>query len=110
MDFDANVSCPAGWTKKVASDMKAPSGCGFVWCEYQDPNNLCTTQACQHTNQPYGLACGITDNDRNNGQCMGRLTTQGCPLGYVRYGYFDDGRSPGHGVGWCSRSAIPVIP
>ena len=106
MGFDANVSCPAGWVKKLSSDLNAPNGCGFVWCEYQDPNNLCTSRACQYDNQPMGLVCGITDNDRNNGQCQGMLTKNGCPWGYSRYGFFDDGRSAGHGVGWCAKNFV----
>jgi len=106
MGLDANVQCPMGWSKKVSSDLHAPSGCGFVWCEYQDPNNLCTTRACQYDNQPFGLVCGVTDNDRNNGQCQGIPTTSGCPWGYSRYGYFDDGRSAGHGVGWCAKNFV----
>jgi hypothetical protein len=81
-----------------------------VWCEYQDPHDLCTTTACQVDNQPFGLVCGITDNDRNNGQCLGQLTTSGCPAGFTRYGYFDDGRSAGHGVGWCAKRRPIIVP
>jgi hypothetical protein len=111
LGFDANVSCPAGWVRRVGSDMKAPSGCGFVWCEYQDPNNLCTTSACRFSNQPFGLVCGITDNDRNNKQCLGMSTaTQGCPFPFHRIGFFDDGRSPGHGIGWCVLLGQPTVP
>jgi hypothetical protein len=104
MGFDANVSCPPGWFKKSAWDLNAPSGCGFVWCEYQDPNNLCTAEPCISKNQPFGHVCGITDSDRDNGQCVGTPTTYGCPAGYTRYGYFDDGRSAGRGVGWCAKT------
>lgn len=108
MGFDAKFSCPAGWVQKISTDMNAASGCGFSWCEYQDPNNLCTTTACKLDNQPVGLVCGITDGDRNNGQCQGILTTQGCPAGYVRSGFYDDGRPAGHGVGWCQKQAAPI--
>jgi hypothetical protein len=102
MGFDANVSCPAGWLKKQGSDMRAPSHCGFVWCEYQDPFNLCNG-TCQNFDQPSGLLCGVTDNDRNNGQCLGFQTKFGCPPGWDRHGWFDTGRSPGHGIGWCRK-------
>jgi len=110
LGFDANVSCPAGWTQRIASDLNAPNGCGFVWCEYQDPHDLCTTAACRVDNQPFGLTCGITDSDRNNGQCLGQPTTSGCPAGFTRYGFFDDGRSAGHGVGWCAKRRPIIVP
>jgi hypothetical protein len=102
MGYDSNHSCPPGWVQRVASDIKAPSGCGFVWCEYQDPNNLCIGD-CQLTNQPSGIVCGIDDNDRHNGQCLGVQTDSACPAGWQHQGSYDYGRSPNHGVGWCTK-------
>ena len=110
MGLDAAFSCPSGWNKMVASDINAPSSCnggpgGFVWCEYQDPGNVCTG-TCQTTDQPYGTVCGISDNDRTPaGKCLGVTNTNStCPPGYTWHGRYDDGRSVGHGVSWCSRS------
>jgi hypothetical protein len=107
MGFDAAHQCPKGWIARVGSDLNAPSSCnggpgGFVWCEYLDPNNLCTGD-CQLVNQPAGLVCGITDNDRRNGLCLGQRTDIACPAGWARKGWYDDGRSGGHGIGWCTK-------
>jgi hypothetical protein len=107
MGFNPAVSCPPGWVKKVGSDSNAPASCnggpgGFVWCEYQDPNNLCTG-TCQLQDQPAGIVCGIDDNDRHNGQCLGQSTDSACPPGWARKTWFDDGRSVGHGIGWCTK-------
>jgi hypothetical protein len=102
MGFNANVSCPSGWVRRVSSDLHAPSGCGFVWCEFQDVSQNCPDD-CGLTTYwiPSGTVCGITDGDRNNGQCLGFSTLLGCPSGWTRYGFLDDGRPAGHGVGWC---------
>ncbi len=107
MGYDPAHSCPPGWTAKVGSDINNPSSCnggpgGYVWCEYQDPNNLCTG-SCQLADQPSGIVCGIDDNDRHNGQCLGMVTDSACPSGWSRNGWFDDGRSAGHGIGWCTK-------
>jgi hypothetical protein len=115
LGIDPKVSCPAGWTRKASSDMNGASNCYFVWCEYQDPHALCTTAACVHDNQPEGLVCGLTDSDSTDpgriGQCMGLSTrSQGCPAGYIHFGNFDDGRSAGHGIGWCARDIGYIIP
>lgn len=106
LGHDPRIDCPIGWTRRQAADAKASSGCNFAWCEYQDPHNVCTSFACEISNVPQGLACGITDSDgafNTQGQCLGGLTTTGCPAHYVRHGFFDAGRSGGHGVGWCAR-------
>ena len=103
MGLDPRQTCPKGWVRKVASDSNAPSNCGYYWCEYQDPNHLCTGN-CQYQNQMSGLVCGISDNDRpsTHGTCLGVNTATGqCPAGWAWYGWFDDGRSVGHGIGWC---------
>jgi hypothetical protein len=106
--FDPAHSCPPGWVAKVGSDSNAPGSCnggpgGFVWCEYQDPNALCTTGSCPLTDQPSGIVCGIDDNDRHNGQCLGVQTDSVCPPGWAHKGWYDDGRSAGHGIGWCTK-------
>ena len=101
------VSCPTGWTQRFGTDDKAPSGCTlFAWCEYSDPHNVCNASACATTNAPLGLACGISDNDlpvEEQGQCLGKSTIDGCPMGYVQHGFLDNGRHAGHGIGWCAR-------
>jgi hypothetical protein len=100
--------CPFGWTPKKAFDLKAPGGCYFHWCEYQDPNNLCPEGNCPII-MPQGLTCGLTDNDAGTddsrtGRCYGRRTwNDDCPSGFQRFGFFDDGRKGGHGVGWCAK-------
>jgi len=104
-------SCPPGWLPKTANDANAPSGCNFAWCEYQDPNNLCTGESCYLSGIPKGTACGITDFDKNNGQCLGVSTGQstngvancaGSPTNdFWASNFFDAGRSSGHGVGFC---------
>jgi hypothetical protein len=73
MGHDANVSCPKGWLRRSVGDTAAPSGCNFVWCEYQDPNAFCTSLAC-FDSMPSGLTCGLTSNQLANGAtggCMG---------------------------------------
>ena len=106
MGYDAHNSCPPGWQRKSASDLNAPNGCVFDWCEYQDPNNLCQYDSCYY-NLPHGLVCGLTDSDKSlangGGQCLGVATTTGCPGGFVLYGFFDAGRPAGHGVGFCMK-------
>ena len=98
--------CPNGWVKRSASDIRGPSGCGFVWCEYQDPSNLCDS-LCMLLAQSRGLVCGLTDSDKpfgsGGGQCQGGSTQTSCPSGWQRYGNYDDGRPSGHGLGWCSK-------
>ena len=37
LGFDGNVSCPAGWNATDRQRPRGANGCGFVWCEYQDP-------------------------------------------------------------------------
>jgi hypothetical protein len=111
MGFDANVSCPAGWRQKWADDMNAPSGCRFVWCEYQDPNNLCKSQNCVSSVQPTGTVCGLTDSrkkfpsDLNGGQCMGLTPSPSncASLGYTFQGFYDNGSQSGTGVGYCMK-------
>jgi hypothetical protein len=100
--------CPLGWVKRSASDMNAPSGCGFVWCEYQDPSNLCDA-LCQLLAQTRGMVCGLTDASKplgsGGGQCLGASTQflTSCPAGWKRYGNYDSGRPPLYGLGWCSK-------
>jgi hypothetical protein len=97
----AKADCPPGWDPKAGSDARAPNGCNWFWCEYRDDFNVCPNGSC--SSLP-GLTCGLTDNDRNNGRCLGGPTTSGCPsTAYTRHGYYDDGRSGGHGIGWCFR-------
>jgi hypothetical protein len=117
MGLDPANSCPSGWNMMFSGDAGAPAKCNhngpggspgpgaFVWCEYQDPNHVCNG-TCQTTDQLYGTVCGISDNDKTNyGECLGVFpgATGTCPAGYQWHGRFDDGRSVGHGLSWCSR-------
>jgi hypothetical protein len=114
MGHDPAVSCPLGWQRKQASDINGPSGCGFMWCEYLDPNSLCTSNDCVFNLQPAGIVCGLSDSDypalptngvATQGRCMGMATPSGCPTSWAwqRFGNFDDGRSAGHGLTWCTK-------
>jgi hypothetical protein len=106
MGMDPSQQCPYGWEKRSAADYKAPAGCVFEWCEYQDPGNLCPGGNCP---VPNGLTCGLTDNEgfanpNHIGRCLGKQTwAEGCPAGFVRRGFYDNGRSAGKGVGWCEK-------
>jgi hypothetical protein len=107
--LDPAQACPLGWFRVQASDARANSGCNFVWCEYLDPQGLCPNSACP---QPFGLACGMSDSDASNGQgngfCQGFRITRGsrCPTGYSLNGPFDNGRTFGHGLVWCSKDHL----
>jgi hypothetical protein len=108
LGYDSNISCPPGWTQKFRNDSGAPSGGRFVWCEYQDPNNLCTASSCYYTNQPTGTVCGASDTLKvypgniTGGQCMGLSpsTTNCASLGY-QYFARDDSAPSGSGLGFC---------
>jgi hypothetical protein len=107
MGINAAENCPFGWRMKVGSDLNAPAGCNYNWCEYQDPNSLCPNGNCLPS-IPTGLVCGLTDNDAGTdpfrkGQCLGLdVNTQACPGGVmVRRGWYDWGRPSHHGLGWC---------
>jgi hypothetical protein len=109
-------NCPFGWTRRIGGDSTAPGGSNFVWCEYNDSNHTCDFGSCLGS-MPSGLACGISDNDRSpRGSCQ-RLTSgiapNQCPAGYrwsfitttnAGSGYYDAGRSGGHGIGWCAKN------
>ena len=107
MGFDpATGQCPVGWTARVGVDFNPPAVGTWVWCEYQDPNNLGANGSWSATVPP-GLACGMADTDGPPGNCLGIDTrnTDGlahCPASMFRSAFFDDSRSAGHGVGWCA--------
>jgi len=114
MGWNAAVSCPPGWQQRQANDDQGASGCNYAWCEYLDPNQLCTSDDCKFNSQPSGIACGITDSDYPDthsnpklaaGRCLGAVTRNGCPTNYAWqfYGKYDAGRSSGHGLGWCTK-------
>ncbi len=102
--FDTQVQCPPGWQRRHANDASAPSGCGFVWCEYLDPHFLCLGGSCLG-NMPKGLTCGVTDGDNyRDGICMGlNVASNGCPSGFFMRGPRDAGRPAGHGIKWCEK-------
>lgn len=107
LGMNARNGCPAGWTQKHAQDYGSTNGCGFYWCEYQDPNHLCTSSSCYMSQVPGGTICGITDSHSvgtgNGGLCMGLTpTVNNCAsLGYNFFGFYDAGNSNGNGVGFC---------
>lgn len=110
---------PTGWTLRIGGDAGAPSGSNFTWYEYDDIYGNCTAGNCS---LPAGTACGMTDSDRGpNGWCMGRPTgahrwpehsgDDNCPAGFTwsgkiagGSGFWDAGRSSGHGIGWCVKT------
>jgi hypothetical protein len=103
MGEDPKIRCPAGWNRRFASDLNAPSGTQFFWCEYRDDNQMCPGGNCL-ANMPKGLACGIADSDTDNGVCLSNQTvSMGCPAGFLFRGFYDWGRPWGHGVGWCEK-------
>lgn len=107
MGYTTLSSCPSGWTRRTATDDSA-SGGYWHWCEYQDPNNLCTASSCYASSSlPRGTICGLGDNGGGAyGTCLGRTVTSGgaCPSGYAFYGRYDRGASSGYGLGWCAKS------
>jgi hypothetical protein len=107
MGFDpAAGQCPAGWVARGGFDMSSDYGY-WVWCEYQDPNNLGTGGSWSAT-VPAGLACGVSHDDGGSpGYCLGIDTRNpnglaNCPASMFRSGFYDDGRSSGRGLGWCA--------
>lgn len=107
LGFDANVSCPPGWTQKFRNDAGAPSGGRFVWCEYQDPNHLCTTSLCYHWYAPTGTVCGASDSQKTpangGGTCMGLSPSQSncASLGYSYFSW-DTNAPTGQGLAYCA--------
>jgi hypothetical protein len=102
MGYDAYVSCPTGWQRKTMYDANS-SGGYFVWCEYEDPHEICIADpSCLQTAHNMGLACGL-GSDTTDGQpgLCGELGQNICPSGWVPSGYFDDGRSSGQGLMVC---------
>jgi hypothetical protein len=97
--------CPEGFALKYADDRNAPQYAGFAWCEYQDPNGRCNFGECDRL-VPVGTICGLRDSDYAPAQqsyCRGYGGNQ-CPNGWYFRGFFDAGRSAGHGLGWCEKA------
>jgi len=104
LGVDSRWGCPSGWVRRSAVDDNSDGQHAWVWCEYQDPNHFCTDLTCINS-MPRGAVCGVTGTDSwEAGLCAGKATAQGCPTGWERHGYFDDGRPGGQGVGWCIKS------
>ncbi len=104
MGNDAYVSCPSGWMKRSHFDDSSGSG-HFAWCEYTDPNHLCTTAQCVAEAVNAGVTIGIYSNTDETGGTV--LRNQACPAGTQRTAFFDDGRSSGQGLSWCLANTIP---
>jgi hypothetical protein len=102
MGYDANISCPSGWTRKTMYDSNS-SGGYFVWCEYDDPHYICANDpSCLQTAHDTGMACGLGSDtaDGNPGVC-GEIGANLCPTSWTPSGYFDDGRPSGQGLMVC---------
>jgi hypothetical protein len=109
------AGCPPGWSPKQALDMGSSWG-HWIWCEYQDPRNL--SPGALRT--PDGVACGMGLNEdpgRAVGQCMGLNTDNGqdltaCPANTNMKSshWYDDGRSAGRGLGWCTTRDFVLPP
>jgi hypothetical protein len=107
--------CPTGWIVRSQFDMSSGDGskpcgnlqnrdhCGyFVWCEYQDPNGLCSPPNltnCQSDAEFIGYDVGVGSNDEASGFPLAGGGT--CPTGWIVSPNLDAGRSSGHGVRWC---------
>jgi hypothetical protein len=102
MGLDPRIGCPAGWAQRSVGD--ADSGERYYWCEYLDWYNTCPNMGCS-SQVPRGTACGISNPDEGSGvgYCNGYRIQPGypCPNGWTRLGFYDRGRSAGHGIGWC---------
>lgn len=104
MGLDPSSSCPNGWTQRSHFDMSSDYG-RFVWCEYQDPQSLCSnpldpaTTDCEHNARYIGYVTSMSSNTDPNGHAVARDGT--CPVGWTRSPNFDDGRPSGQGLSWC---------
>jgi hypothetical protein len=114
MSFTSLPGCPPGWSPKAAFDMSSTIGY-WTWCEYQDPKNLSPGSL----QTPDGVVCGLALNDSPVvvGQCMGQNTNGGsdvtsCPANTnMKSSHWrDDGRSSGHGLGFCTTTAFVLPP
>jgi hypothetical protein len=111
----ATGNCPAGWVVRSQFDMGSGDGgavCGnlnsagvhchyWVWCEYQDPNGLCSgpnlTQCEMEARYDIGYTTSISSNVEDSGKAG-----FDCPAGFPRSPYFDAGRDNGtRGLSWC---------
>jgi hypothetical protein len=101
MGLDAASSCPNGWTARRHFDMSSDTGF-FVWCEYQDPHNVCAGPArtdCGASASFIGYDVGIASNTESDGTSL--AWGAACPAGWTRMPSFDDGRPSGQGLSWC---------
>ncbi|HEX4416851.1 MAG TPA: WSC domain-containing protein [Kofleriaceae bacterium] len=108
MGYDpANNQCPGGWLPRKHFDMSSGSGY-YVWCEYQDPNNLCTNPAappfpnitdCLSLARDSGYANTVTSNTDAAG--FAAITNGTCIAGWTATPYFDSGRPSGSGLAFC---------
>jgi hypothetical protein len=104
MGLDAAVSCPNGWIQRSHFDMSSDFG-KFVWCEYQDPQGLCSDPAnpattdCDYNARYIGYVTSMSSNTDTTGRAIAHGGT--CPVGWTRSPYFDQGRSKGKGLSWC---------
>jgi WSC domain len=103
MGLDPAVACPAGWAKRRHFDMSSDDR-AWVWCEYQDPNHLCTSAACIAAATSNGYTAGLssTTDSTGWGKYLGRSTKAAeCPPGRSPTPFIDMGRPAGDGLGYC---------
>src|SRR5215831_6484605 len=98
---------PSGWAARSHQDYN--SGGSYVWCEYQDPNNYCTDPnappypnmtVCQALAHESGYSNTISSNTDDTG--FAAITNGNCITGWYKSPYFDDGRSSGWGLSFCT--------
>jgi hypothetical protein len=103
MGVDPANSCPNGWIQRRHFDMSSDFG-HFVWCEYQDPNRLCSdplnpaTSECDYNARYIGYVTSFSSNTDSDGTAV---ANGGCSVGWTRTAFFDAGRSSGQGLSWC---------
>jgi hypothetical protein len=104
--------CPKGWVARRHFDMSSgngsrdcgkddalnhPEACGFfVWCEYTDPNKLCTDPNCVAR-----AARMATVRIQSNTDTTGATVRPFCPPGMTGTSFYDDGRPEGKGLSFC---------
>jgi hypothetical protein len=110
MGHDPRFNCPPGWTRHMSGDELAPSGCGFAWCSYNDPHEICCSGgACNPdcvNNMPQGTACGMGDTRFDDGFCENwEVLGPGCPPGFHKTSdSYDYGRPAHSGLYWCTKN------
>jgi hypothetical protein len=108
LGYDSAVSCPYGWTQRVAND--EGSSDSWSWCEFEDLSGTCLNGVCRG-NVPLGTACGVSHNGPKGawGLCENTVAGPGmarteCPTGWSSTSPADLGAPLGVGIQFCYRS------